>query len=285
MNKCDNDQISVPKFLSADFSNIPQNNDGNVSLNQLLFMIVEMKQKLSNLEKKQCVCSTPLNTASDAPILTPILITESLESQNAQSTSPDSAALIDSAAFIDSAASNSAATDSACKSTFAAITNSPSPNPMNQITPSALKDALKVALPPVNSTSGKNQKQTKRTAENRIKTSHDKNKNLVIGKKPSSGVMSWGGAPLTIDCYIGRVDCSVTSDQIKTSVVAMGIDVVGIEENLTRHGLFKSFKLVVRKTDFPALNSPEIWPEGVVFRRFRRPRPPTTGHDDLPNSN
>ena len=242
-----------------------------------------MKQKLSNLEKKQCVCSTPLNTASDAPILTPILITESLESQNAQSTSPDSAALIDSAAFIDSAASNSAATDSACKSTFAAITNSPSPNPMNQITPSALKDALKVALPPVNSTSGKNQKQTKRTAENRIKTSHDKNKNLVIGKKPSSGVMSWGGAPLTIDCYIGRVDCSVTSDQIKMSVVAMGIDVVGIEENLTRHGLFKSFKLVVRKTDFPALNSPEIWPEGVVFRRFRRPRPPTTGHDSLPN--
>ena len=80
------------------------------------------------------------------------------------------------------------------------------------------------------------------------------------------------------------MDCSVSSDQIKTDVVAMGIDVIDIEENATRHGLFKSFKLVINKTDFAALNTPEIWPEGVVFRRFRRPRPPNTGHDDPPIS-
>ena len=90
--------------------------------------------------------------------------------------------------------------------------------------------------------------------------------------------MSWGGAPLTIDCYVGRVDFSVTPDRIKSDIVAMGIDVVSLEENVTRHGLFRSFKLVIKKTDFETLNTPEVWPEGVVFRRFRRPRQDTAGH-------
>ena len=75
---------------------------------------------------------------------------------------------------------------------------------------------------------------------------------------------------------------SISSGQIKSDIVAMGIDVLEIDENETRHRLFKSFKLVVKKTDFSALNSPEIWPEGVVFRRFRRPRPPTAGQVDSP---
>ena len=110
-------------------------------------------------------------------------------------------------------------------------------------------------------------------------------KNIVIGSKPSSGVMSWSGAPLTVDCYVGRVDNSVTLEQIKSGVEEMGITVVDIEKNETRHQLFKSFKLVVKKIDFERLNSPEVWPEGVVFRRFRRPRPPQSGHDVNHSSN
>ena len=96
--------------------------------------------------------------------------------------------------------------------------------------------------------------------------------------------MTWSGAPLTVDCYIGRVDMSVSKEQIKDDVTSMGVDVVEIEENETRHRLFKSFKLVIRKFDFEKLNSPEVWPEGVVFRRFRRPRPPVTGHDERSNN-
>ena len=122
------------------------------------------------------------------------------------------------------------------------------------------------------------EKQIHRSVEERVKTNFAKNRNIVIGKKPSSGTMSWGGAPLTIDCYVGRVDFSVTPDQIKSDIEAMGIDVVSLEENVTRHGLFRSFKLVIKKTDFEALNTPEVWPEGVVFRRFRRPRQDTAGH-------
>ena len=95
--------------------------------------------------------------------------------------------------------------------------------------------------------------------------------------------MSWGGAPLTTDCYVGRVDFSVSAEQIKADIESLGVDVVDIKPNETRHNLFKSFKLVIKKVDFTKLNLPEVWPEGVVFRRFRRPRPPITGHAESTN--
>ena len=89
---------------------------------------------------------------------------------------------------------------------------------------------------------------------------------------PSSGVVSWRGAPLTVDCYIGRVDLDATTDEIKAFVVSKGIDVCDIAENVTTHRRFKSFKLVIKKTDYEKLDDRELWPEGVVFRRFWRPR-------------
>ena len=93
--------------------------------------------------------------------------------------------------------------------------------------------------------------------------------------------MSWSGANLTVSCYVGRVDLSVSKDVIKADLTNMGVNVLEIDENETRHHLFKSFKLVVTKKDFDFLSSEEKWPEGVVFRRFRHPRrPPDTGHVD-----
>ena len=93
--------------------------------------------------------------------------------------------------------------------------------------------------------------------------------------------MSWSGANLTVTCYIGRVDLSVSSDVIKEDLKNMGVNVIELEPNETRHQLFKSFKLVVTKKDFDFLSSDDKWPEGVVFRRFRHPRrPPDSGHVD-----
>ena len=109
---------------------------------------------------------------------------------------------------------------------------------------------------------------------NRFEPGSTRSRNVVIGKKPSSGVMSWGGANLAVSCYIGRVDMGVSAEIIRNDLVEMGVNVIDLEENQTRHGLFKSFKLMVSKKDFDSLNSEEKWPEGVVFRRFRLPRPP-----------
>ena len=162
-------------------------------------------------------------------------------------------------------------------SSFAAVASS-----APVVTQEQLSAALKVALPREKDKqkNGKKDRVPLRSAESRIMSNHSKNRNVIIGKKPSSGLMSWGGAPLTVDCYMGRVDRSVTADQIKGDIQTLGVDVVEIEPNKTRHQLFNSFKLVVRKTDFDKLNVPEVWPEGVIFRCFRRPRPPVTGHDD-----
>ena len=52
MNKCDNDEISLPTFYSANYANVPHSDDGNVTLNQLLNVINGMKTQLANLEKK-----------------------------------------------------------------------------------------------------------------------------------------------------------------------------------------------------------------------------------------
>ena len=281
MHKCDNDGIPSPKFCSADLSNVPQNNDGNVSLNQLLFIIAEMKTQLSNLEKKstrECRCLKTPSTPSSAVELAP---------SDASSPPIDSSSTSDDFSSPELTANSvTDSTSESTKSSFASIANitaRSAPPTTNLITPHALEKALKVALPPT-TVANKNAGQ-KRTVESRIKTNHERNKNIVIGKKPSSGAMSWGGAPLTVDCYVGRVDFSVTAEQIKSDVVAMGVDVLEIAENQTRHQLFKSFKLVVKKTDFSTLNSPEIWPEGVVFRRFRRPRPPIPGQVESPVTN
>ena len=305
MNKCDNDSISMPTFLSSDFAKILHTDDRSVSLNQILFILVGIKTQLASLEKKSvnlcCSASTSWSSAVDSASTD-----ASLSASDAFSSTPPSASSVappeapsalsnapsDTSSILSQpapsplptgvvsivASSISGTSGVLAQESFASVMNQTPKPPL--ITQGALQNALKSALPK----RPKNDKQIKGSAENRIKTNHDRNKNIVIGKKTSSGTMSWGGAPLTVDCYVGRVDFSVSAEQIKADIVAMGIDVVGIEANQTRHSLFKSFKLVIKKMDFPNLNTPEVWPEGVVFRRFRRPRPPTTGHDDSPNN-
>ena len=91
--------------------------------------------------------------------------------------------------------------------------------------------------------------------------------------------MSWTGASLTVDSYIGRVDTSVSAEMIKDDLTSNGFEIISIEENETRHNRFKSFKLVVKQTEFEKLLE-FPWPEGVLYRRFWRPRSPPTGLDE-----
>ena len=299
MNKCDNDGVVLPLFLSSDPTKIPPNNDGNVSLNQILYLIEGLKTQVSNLEKK---CASNSNSSvspsllPSAPPPPPLASLLALPSHSALSSHP--APL--SAPFSAPIFAPLSAPLSAPSASLSDFPHLPTSSGSAQIEPSsdhrsspsfASTAATSAAAAPhvmSNHVQSVNRSAVNgrtsafrgkiRSAEDRVKADHVRNKNIVIGKKPSSGAMSWGGAPLTVDCYVGRVDIGVTAEQIKSDIVAMGVDVVTIEENVTRHSLFNSFKLVIRKKDFDSLNSPEVWPEGVVFRRFRRPRPPDTGH-------
>ena len=72
--------------------------------------------------------------------------------------------------------------------------------------------------------------------------------------------MSWNGANLTVDSYIGHVDTSVSAEMIKDDSTSNGFEIISIEENETRHNRFKSFKLVVKQTEFERLLE-FPWPE------------------------
>ena len=178
-------------------------------------------------------------------------------------------------------------TNSAATSSFAAAAATPAPEVVASagITREALSDALESAIPfAKKAANGRFKGQAGRSAENRIKSNHDRKRNVIIGKKPSSGVMSFVGVPLTVDCYVGRVGLQATSEQVVNEITSNGVEVVSIEENATRHQLFKSFKIVIKKADFETLNQPGVWPEGIIFRRFQRPRTPHTGQDDHLNT-
>ena len=58
MNKCDNSKISLPTFLSSNPLKVPQNNDGSVTLNQIMFMLATMRKEIDNLNQKHDAKST-----------------------------------------------------------------------------------------------------------------------------------------------------------------------------------------------------------------------------------
>ena len=269
MTKCDNDGIAMPVFLSADYSKIPHGNDGNVTMSQLLSIIVGMKAQLSNLERKShsCAVSEDAVAQSVAPPASFASVT---------STAPPAVSFLAPSAGIAAASAATSASSAFTASTASTASLNAS---AHVFTPDAVSEALATALPHSNSAApvltrqaGKFAKQTGKTVENRIKSNFERKKGIVIGKMPSSGLVSWRGAPLTVDCYIGRVDLNATADEIKAFVISKGIDVSAIEENVTMNQRFKSFKLVIKKTDYEKLDDRDLWPEGVVFQRFWRPR-------------
>jgi hypothetical protein len=93
----------------------------------------------------------------------------------------------------------------------------------------------------------------------------------VIGKKVSGGEISWGGAELTMDMYIGRVATNVDITVVREYIEKAGVSVVNFEELPRKHERFKSFKLTLKRSDLTKIRDPEFWPEGVVFRNYFRP--------------
>ena len=90
----------------------------------------------------------------------------------------------------------------------------------------------------------------------------------MIGKKVAGGLLSWRGADLTTNLYVGNVDVSVSLEEVKAGIEAQGVGVVELEEIKRKHNRFKSFRLCMRKAERHKITEPEFWPEGVVVRNF-----------------
>ena len=81
--------------------------------------------------------------------------------------------------------------------------------------------------------------------------------------------MSWKGADLTSNYYIGHVSMDTDPKLIVTDIESMGVRVIEFEEIQRKHNRFKSFRLCIRKADFSKLLSiDDILPDGVILDHF-----------------
>jgi hypothetical protein len=106
---------------------------------------------------------------------------------------------------------------------------------------------------------------------------------VVIGKKVNQGEMSWKGAELTVDCYLGNVGINEDNLKVKEYIENAGITLVDFQENKRNHERFKYFKLTVKRSHLTLLEDPELWPEGVVIRNFFRPRQTVMNSHGVPS--
>ena len=124
-------------------------------------------------------------------------------------------------------------------------------------------------VPMYTSTSASTKASHPRRNRSRSKNDHS---TVFIGSKVNAGQMSFKGADLTVDRYLGHVNVDANNDEIRDYIVNSGVKLVDFHENPRSHSSFKSFKITVRRSDLPTMESNTFWPEGVVFRNFFRPK-------------
>ena len=100
-----------------------------------------------------------------------------------------------------------------------------------------------------------------------------KSNSVVIGKKVSAGELSWRGADLTVPRYIGRVALGTSTDDVKSLLIDVGVEVISLDPLPLKHNRFQSYKLVVKKSQIPLIEDPDIWPEGVMVGRWWSAKP------------
>ena len=87
--------------------------------------------------------------------------------------------------------------------------------------------------------------------------------------------VSWKGADLTIAKYIGRCALGTTTNDVKATLDAHGVEILSLEAVQTKHNRFASFKLVAKKAQQELIENGDIWPEGVLIGRWWNPKSTT----------
>ena len=102
-------------------------------------------------------------------------------------------------------------------------------------------------------------------------------KNIVGSKKTVVGGTLKSAVRLG-DLYIGNCDQDVTSESLTKYIFdEMKIKVEKCEQLVTRNVNCVSFKLTLNMNDRQKLLSPDVWPEGIICRKFYNPRRNSNG--------
>ena len=108
--------------------------------------------------------------------------------------------------------------------------------------------------------------------------------NIVVGKKVVDGIVSWRGADLTTELYVGNVHSNVSTEDARKGITDLGVDVIDLEV-VGRHRHFQSFRLRIKKIHLDILKNPEVWPDGIVIRHFFRGKNNNNNNNNNSRSN
>ena len=88
----------------------------------------------------------------------------------------------------------------------------------------------------------------------------------------SDGLISFKGADLTVNKYIGRVHNETSTEDLRNFITSQNITIVELEQLETKHQRFKSFRLRVKRDDVERMEDEDFWPKGILFSPFFRPK-------------
>ena len=101
--------------------------------------------------------------------------------------------------------------------------------------------------------------------------SKKKKKNIIGSKKESNSVLK--SAVKSADIFIGNCDTEVTAESICNYISdELKINVLKCESLVTIYDNYKSFKVSLQVNDRVKLLNAELWPEGIICRKFYSPR-------------
>ena len=96
-----------------------------------------------------------------------------------------------------------------------------------------------------------------------------KRKNNNFGKKLVNENSKFKSAKHFVDIYIGRCDVNVTVEDVSSYVKAeLNTDSFGVIELNSKNSYAKSFKINVLFSDRDKLLSEDVWPDGIIYRKF-----------------
>ena len=270
----DKDRFALPTFVASDFTRFPQSNDGSVNLEQILLTMNSVNSRLDNLQKnavtKDMLRSSALNDNHRSDLLgqlTSVSASEATGGAAIVSTAVGGAPLVvtvggggggsggGGGGDADGGSGGDDGGGDASGSVSMAVRLSASA--ANRIIPTS-----NTAQNPKN----------KVVSMNSRDNSRNRNRQIFIGKKISTGVMSWGGNDILAHRYVGNVRTNVTADTINEDLLSLKIRNVKVEVNVeSTHS--KSFKVSFNREDAVLVDDASFWPANVIVRRWHNPRP------------
>ena len=117
-------------------------------------------------------------------------------------------------------------------------------------------------LPPVQAKKARRQERGDRLGKRR-------KREYTTGTRTATKLTS---APIRYELFLFRLNKEATDDKIRDFVDDETMNVVEIECMSQEHYYTKSYRIVLQGNDLDRVHEPEIWPEGVCCRRFRKTR-------------